>query len=881
MEYCFIRMARKWLLKGLSGLYLSWVLISIGFGPALASAEPVSNQSSFNVEEARQRVVNLLAKDWHAENIGSCPLTDVLLDDLVSGQGQNHLYLAVQTKEFEANVSEWAEMGDLLSEKIPVGSFVTLAFKEGEHQVASLTVKRTGNDAWTVRTDTPLGQAMEGTVLAFSELYGLNSQTVLINFAASAMLGACGVALTSEVVAMAIAGTLLTPVGILAVVLLGFGTYLFLQNTTDLWNLSRTGNYREWGYRSAFFVGQSAAAMAGGGMLLRSGYVPQTSRIVLRQPAFEPPPQTEPVLRPANPEVPPPAPRVLQPARPETWGTTQAEDGIAVATRTQIATSPEAQAAVAAFLDDFYATQPTTAPIMEPAPMTSPPLALGSQTLAPQMILDQTIPSEMQTITAGKAVSLEEATEEVRQRLYRAYLAETSQGPKLTYEEWKDGISDPRERPKRLQAFAEDTERFSREQLLETYPAIVEFVDDAWSLLEPIYKTSSFWLPGNPFKKFRQMHSGPITTDAALKALETDIEAYFVRKYSRLQARRFSIRNHLRAALVQVVSSETIARFSPFTVQIQVFDDHDYIKDPAQRELLTKQYPWLLDNEIDRSFYPELTTIRASDPEYQVWREFQAEYIAAGGESSVAGYSGFDPLEDDKIATFYARVGSSFPDFVIIHEIGHIFQNELLMQLVPEILSLKKGDDIRKLMNLFVELEVQLEMASPWPSTDPTRELYSRFDHICNLVTVQLNKLRALRELITQVHEILSSCEWLPRDKIPLLEEAFNVRALDLIPAFEAIRESMVGLYQRNNPETWNFHLEVRDKRAVEAEIKLLSRAQGGRTNQQPQQGLSLFDGAVQRTTAETPAQKVKNVGRNEPCPCGSGKKYKKCCGKK
>jgi SWIM/SEC-C metal-binding protein len=30
-----------------------------------------------------------------------------------------------------------------------------------------------------------------------------------------------------------------------------------------------------------------------------------------------------------------------------------------------------------------------------------------------------------------------------------------------------------------------------------------------------------------------------------------------------------------------------------------------------------------------------------------------------------------------------------------------------------------------------------------------------------------------------------------------------------------------------------------------------------------------------------TPTQKVaeKKVGRNEPCPCGSGKKYKKCCG--
>ena len=25
---------------------------------------------------------------------------------------------------------------------------------------------------------------------------------------------------------------------------------------------------------------------------------------------------------------------------------------------------------------------------------------------------------------------------------------------------------------------------------------------------------------------------------------------------------------------------------------------------------------------------------------------------------------------------------------------------------------------------------------------------------------------------------------------------------------------------------------------------------------------------------------KENKVGRNEPCPCGSGKKYKKCCGR-
>lgn len=29
-----------------------------------------------------------------------------------------------------------------------------------------------------------------------------------------------------------------------------------------------------------------------------------------------------------------------------------------------------------------------------------------------------------------------------------------------------------------------------------------------------------------------------------------------------------------------------------------------------------------------------------------------------------------------------------------------------------------------------------------------------------------------------------------------------------------------------------------------------------------------------------TPVEAEKKIGRNEPCPCGSGMKYKKCCGK-
>jgi uncharacterized protein YecA (UPF0149 family) len=31
-------------------------------------------------------------------------------------------------------------------------------------------------------------------------------------------------------------------------------------------------------------------------------------------------------------------------------------------------------------------------------------------------------------------------------------------------------------------------------------------------------------------------------------------------------------------------------------------------------------------------------------------------------------------------------------------------------------------------------------------------------------------------------------------------------------------------------------------------------------------------------TYAEPVRNPLRNVGRNDPCPCGSGKKFKKCC---
>jgi preprotein translocase subunit SecA len=42
-----------------------------------------------------------------------------------------------------------------------------------------------------------------------------------------------------------------------------------------------------------------------------------------------------------------------------------------------------------------------------------------------------------------------------------------------------------------------------------------------------------------------------------------------------------------------------------------------------------------------------------------------------------------------------------------------------------------------------------------------------------------------------------------------------------------------------------------------------------------------LSHGAAKEPAVEQPMRKSgPEIGRNDPCPCGSGKKYKKCCGR-
>jgi preprotein translocase subunit SecA len=62
---------------------------------------------------------------------------------------------------------------------------------------------------------------------------------------------------------------------------------------------------------------------------------------------------------------------------------------------------------------------------------------------------------------------------------------------------------------------------------------------------------------------------------------------------------------------------------------------------------------------------------------------------------------------------------------------------------------------------------------------------------------------------------------------------------------------------------------------AAESGSAAAQAARGG-----PTQGSDIVSEAAAAVEKAKPVRVGPKVGRNDPCPCGSGKKYKHCCGK-
>jgi preprotein translocase subunit SecA len=80
--------------------------------------------------------------------------------------------------------------------------------------------------------------------------------------------------------------------------------------------------------------------------------------------------------------------------------------------------------------------------------------------------------------------------------------------------------------------------------------------------------------------------------------------------------------------------------------------------------------------------------------------------------------------------------------------------------------------------------------------------------------------------------------------------------------------------YQR---ESFDLFLEMLDRVNVDTVQKLFAIQPARHEEEVKMEGPVIF---FNRGEEETPAQSGRKIGRNDPCPCGSGKKYKRCCGK-
>ena len=100
----------------------------------------------------------------------------------------------------------------------------------------------------------------------------------------------------------------------------------------------------------------------------------------------------------------------------------------------------------------------------------------------------------------------------------------------------------------------------------------------------------------------------------------------------------------------------------------------------------------------------------------------------------------------------------------------------------------------------------------------------------------------------------------LGRELFDQMWESINERVTDLVFRIEQLDEGFVG-------STW-----------VETSATHADASSASDIGQQQEAAIESSEGPVDFQ----PARRVgPSVGRNEPCPCGSGKKYKKCCMRK
>lgn len=118
-----------------------------------------------------------------------------------------------------------------------------------------------------------------------------------------------------------------------------------------------------------------------------------------------------------------------------------------------------------------------------------------------------------------------------------------------------------------------------------------------------------------------------------------------------------------------------------------------------------------------------------------------------------------------------------------------------------------------------------------------------------------------------------------------VLLRVVDMHWMDHIDAVDQLRDGIVlrAIGQKDPVIEFRFEafemFEQMIKKIQEDTIKIILHANIENMPQRERVAKEMYENAPSDTPTRKPVVKTQKVGRNDPCPCGSGKKYKKCCG--
>ena len=154
---------------------------------------------------------------------------------------------------------------------------------------------------------------------------------------------------------------------------------------------------------------------------------------------------------------------------------------------------------------------------------------------------------------------------------------------------------------------------------------------------------------------------------------------------------------------------------------------------------------------------------------------------------------------------------------------------------------------------------------------------------------------KSTEEVINHIYDIVvtdynKKLEDVPEDIQNDFEKSISLRIIDKywmdqLDAMEELKEG-VGLrgYAQNNPlqvyALEGFQMFDNMMASINAEISTFLLNAEVRQNLEREEVKNIQTNDGDKASKKQPKKSEKKVGRNDPCPCGSGRKYKQCCGK-